>query len=62
MLGSQTKSKWKEKALDLNPYQGKNILVRFFAESSKILKDGVSTSDLWYLQNIRIDPEYQPTP
>jgi hypothetical protein len=48
---------WASDAIDLRPYKGKEIVIRFSATGKWTASyDGTS----WYLENIQILPNYKP--
>ncbi len=50
---------WATQVIDLSPYKGKEITIIFKADLTHFLRTTIMKLD-WRLQNIRIEPNYQP--
>lgn len=50
---------WVTQAIDLRPYKGKEITVMFNSTLTSFLRTSLMEID-WSIQNIRIEPDYQP--
>jgi hypothetical protein len=51
---NQTRVEWVQDAIDLGPYKGKQMIVRFLAEI------GFAQQSTWFIQDIKIVPNYKP--
>jgi hypothetical protein len=50
----QTHSEWTQQAIDLQPYKGKQMIVRFISEI------GFAQQSTWFIQDVKIVPNYKP--
>ncbi len=50
----QTHTEWVQEAIDLQPYKGKQMIVRFMSEI------GFAQQSTWFIQDIKIVPNYKP--
>jgi hypothetical protein len=51
---SDTKSEWAQEAIDLQPYKGKQLIVRFLSEI------GYYQQSTWFIQDVKIVPNFKP--
>lgn len=49
-----TKSEWVQEAIDLQPYKGKQLIVRFMSEI------GYYQQSTWFIQDVKIIPNFKP--
>jgi hypothetical protein len=49
-----TRSEWAQEAIDLQPYKGKQLIVRFISEI------GYYQQSTWFIQDVKIDPNFKP--
>jgi hypothetical protein len=51
---NQTRTEWVQEAIDLQPYKGKQMIVRFLAQI------GYAQQSTWFIQDVKIVPNYKP--
>jgi hypothetical protein len=51
---NQTRTEWVQEAIDLQPYKGKRMIVRFMAQI------GYAQQSTWFIQDVKIVPDYKP--
>jgi hypothetical protein len=49
-----TRSEWAQEAVDLQPYKGKQLIVRFMSEI------GYYQQSTWFIQDVKIVPNFKP--
>ncbi len=49
-----TKTEWRQEAIDLQPYKGKQMIVRFISEI------GSAQQSTWFIQDVQIIPNFKP--
>jgi serine/threonine protein kinase len=63
--GDNNPGRWKEEYINISKFRGQKILLKYFEECEVVIAftfGPVCKSGQWYLQNIQIIPDYEPTP